>query len=181
MKYTLLGFKVLVYIALGYLLFFLATAYDPASSAYHPPFILFVVDTVNLFIHEAGHFFFRIFGMWISILGGSVFQILVPLALVFLTWREKAHGIALAGFWLGESLINVSVYIRDAPFRHLKLIAGGLIHDWNWLLADNLEAAEPLGVALFGMGLLICLASIVIGLRRAVMTFKGEDGGLVTG
>jgi hypothetical protein len=75
-------------------------------------------------------------------------------------------------FWAGESMINVSVYIADAPFRKLKLIASGLIHDWNWLLSDNLEAAEPLSIIVYGLGYFLCVAALVGFLVWSVMAFR---------
>ena len=164
----------LFWLYLGYLTVFLLTSYTPSVPGYSPPFALFVLDTVNLFIHEAGHLFFRIFGMWMHVIGGSVFQVLLPAALLVVTARQNLHQIGLPGFWVGESMVNVSVYIRDAPHRQLKLIAKGLIHDWNWLLADHLEAAEPLADIVFGIGILICIASVGAGIFFLVKGFREE-------
>jgi hypothetical protein len=175
MQTLLLTLKLLFYCYLGYLLFFLATGYHPEQPGYNPPFAIFVLDTINLFIHEAGHFFLKIFGRFIHILGGSFFQILLPGLLVFTTWRQKISNIAAPGFWLGESMVNVSVYIRDAPVRQLRLIARGLTHDWNWLLSDNLEAAEPLADIVFLCGLCVCAASVGAGVYFAVRVFREDS------
>jgi hypothetical protein len=118
------------------------------------------MDTVNLFIHEAGHLFLRPFGMFIHVLGGSLVQVALPLALLVVTWRQNIGQIGYAGFWVGESMINVSVYIQDAPVRKLRLIAKGLIHDWAWLLSGNLELAAPLAAVVYWTGILLCGASI---------------------
>jgi hypothetical protein len=169
--------KLLLWGYLGYILYFLATAYDPSDPAgFNPPFLLFVVDWINLFIHEAGHFIFRIFGQWMHMIGGSVFQVLVPLALAVVSFRQGPAHAALPLFWAGESFVNVSVYIADAPYKQLKLIATGLIHDWNWLLSDNLEAAGPLSSAVFGLGILLCFLSIVAGTWFAAKTFRESPG-----
>ena len=163
MKYFSLSIKLLGLFYLCYLFYFLLIEYNPASPSYNPPFPIFVIDLINLFIHEAGHFFFKIFGRWIYFLGGSLFQIMLPLALVVVTWRNNPRYIVLPAFWLGESMINVSVYIQDAPHKQLKLIAKGLIHDWNWLLSGNLDWAEPLGLTVFYLGIIICFCSIIYG------------------
>jgi hypothetical protein len=157
---------------LGYLLLFLLTGYHPDTPSFHPPFLIFVLDTVNLFIHEAGHFFFKIFGQWVHVLAGSFFQVFLPLALFVVTWRQTPQFAAYPGFWVGESLINVSVYIKDAPHRQLRLIARGLIHDWNWLLSDHLDAAEPLGEGVYVLGILMCVASLGWGIYTAVQAFR---------
>lgn len=177
MKIAILVVKLLLLLFLGYLLLFLAVEYHPETTAYRPPFVIFVLDTINLFIHEAGHFFFKPFGMWIHVLAGSLFQILLPLSLVAVTWRQKRQQTPWPAFWVGENCVNVSVYIKDAPHMQLKLLAKGLIHDWNWLLNDNLDAAEPLGDAVFGLGILICTASIGMGIYFAIRSFREPYGG----
>ena len=142
MKYAALIAKVLVFTYLGYLVVFFMLTDGPATPGYHPPFILWLLDTMNLFIHEAGHFFIRPFGMWIYIFGGSFVQCFLPLTLAVVTWRQSPEQVSFPAFWFGENLINVSYYIKDAPDKHLRLLAAGLIHDWNWLLSDNLDSAE---------------------------------------
>jgi len=175
MRQTILAIKLLFLAYLAYLFYQLAIVYDPASPGYRSPFALFVLDTIDLFLHEAGHFFCKPFGMFVYILGGSLFQVLLPLTLVIVTLRQNISTIAYPAFWLGQNMINVSVYVKDAPFRHLHLIGKGLIHDWNWLLLNNLEAAEPMGDALFATGLLVCLASIGGGVYFAIRKYREEQ------
>jgi hypothetical protein len=175
MKIAILVAKLLLLLFLGHLLSFLLLEYHPELPQYHPPFVIFVLDTVNLFIHEAGHFFFKPFGEWIHVLAGSFFQILLPLVLAFVTWRQKPEQVPLPAFWAGESFVNVSVYIRDAPHMQLKLLAKGLIHDWNWLLNGHLGAAEPLGELVFWLGILLCAGSLALGLYLAVQSFRRPE------
>jgi hypothetical protein len=163
MKYVFIATRVFLISLAGYLLWFLAFGYYPADPlGYQPPFVLWVMDTINLFIHEAGHLFFRLFGQTMYILGGSLTQCIIPLALAIVTWREKPRQVGFPLFWFGENLMNVSVYIADAPYKNLKLIKDGLIHDWNWLLSDNLDAAEPMGFAVRSLGLIVCACSVII-------------------
>ncbi len=142
MKYLIL--KLIVFAYLIYLLIFLVSYYDPASSTFRPPFAIWLIDIINLYIHEAGHFFFKIFGQWMYFLGGSLFQCIVPATLLIIGAKQNFTNASFAGFWLGESMINVSIYIKDAPYQKLNLISKGLIHDWHWLLSSNLNAAETL-------------------------------------
>ena len=175
MKSIFLAFKLLLIGYCGYLLYILAIEYHPADPlGFRPPFVLWVIDTINLFIHEAGHLFFRLFGQTMYILGGSIVQFLIPLVLAIVTWREKPHQVGLPLFWFGESLVNVSVYIADAPYKNLKLIKEGLIHDWHWLLSDNLEIAEPTAFVVRGLGLVVCVAAIAAMGSYAVRSFR-ED------
>lgn len=93
------------------------------------------LDFANLGFHEAGHLVMTFFGQFVSILSGSLMQILIPLSILlyfYKTYQFFSCGFAL--FWLGESINNVSIYIGDATDMHLPLIQDGLIHDWNWLL-----------------------------------------------
>jgi hypothetical protein len=175
MKTLLLTVKLLIWGYITYLLVFLATSYHPESAAYSPPFVLFIIDTINLFIHEAGHFFFKFFGQWVYVIGGSVFQVLLPLALAIVTWRQNAGQIGFPVFWVGENMVNVSVYIKDAPYKKLHLIARGLIHDWNWLLSGNFETAEPLGDIVFGLGIFVCAGAVACGVYFGIQTFRSEQ------
>ena len=92
-------------------------------------------DHVNLPIHEAGHLFFTPLGQRIHFWGGTLFQLLIPLALMvsFLSKRERA-GFAFYLFWLGENFLNISIYMDDARDLSLPLVGGG-VHDWNYLFS----------------------------------------------
>jgi hypothetical protein len=174
MRIALLLAKLLLFAYCGYLLIFLLTGYTPEQRGYSPPFVLWIMDTINLFIHEAGHLFFKILGQWLYILGGSLTQVLIPLALLIVVWRTNIAQIWYPGFWLGENLVNVSVYIRDAPYRKLKLLAQGLIHDWHWLLNGDPDTAEILGGTVYWLGILLCLSSIGCGVWFAIKAFREE-------
>jgi hypothetical protein len=176
MRIAMFSARLLLWGYLLSILFFLATSYDPSDPAgFDPPFLLFVLDWVNLFIHEAGHLVFRMFGQWMHMIGGSVFQVIVPLALGIVSFRQNPSHATLPLFWTGESMVNLSVYIADAPYRQLKLIAKGLLHDWNWLLSDNLEAAGPLSTAVFGLGILLCLLAAGAAIYFAIRSYREAD------
>jgi hypothetical protein len=172
MARTILALYLLGLAYLGYLLYVLAFAYDPSSSSFNPPFVLWLLDTINLFIHEAGHFFLKPFGKWIYVFGGSFFQVFLPLLLALLGLRQNYRYAILPAFWCGENLVNVSVYVRDAPFRHLRLIAKGLIHDWNWLLSDHLDSAGTIADILFGAGVLMCAVAIGAGIVASIQAYR---------
>jgi hypothetical protein len=154
------------------ILYVLAVRFAPGDRPFDPPILIFIMDTINLFIHEAGHFFMRPFGRFIHVLGGSLVQVLLPLALLIVTWRKDIRQTPPVAFWVGESMINVSVYIADAPYRKLKLIASGLIHDWWWLLDGDADIAEPLSWAVYGVGYLLCTAAVVAFLVWAVIAYR---------
>jgi hypothetical protein len=89
------------------------------------------LDWVNLPFHEAGHLFLAPFGRLLHFLGGTLMQLVVPalLAASFLKRRSPFSASACL-WWLGESLLNVSVYMGDARDLRLELVGGGE-HDWN--------------------------------------------------
>lgn len=108
-----------------------------------------LLDDVNLAIHEAGHVLFQPFGDPLVVLGGSLFQVLVPLAFVasFLVRRDPwSASVVLA--WVGVSLTNVARYIADARAQALPLLGGeNVIHDWWYLLIEWDLLAQDLAIA----------------------------------
>jgi hypothetical protein len=108
-------------------LYFLWCAYDPYQ--WH------LIDGVNLVIHEAGHLIFSPFGEFMMIAGGSLFQVIMPALFVGYFWyNAKYYSTALVLFWVGESILNVSVYAGDSVALQLPLLGGqDSMHDWNYL------------------------------------------------
>lgn len=138
-------------------LYFLWCAYDPYQ--WH------LIDGVNLVLHEAGHFLFRIFGDFITIAAGSLFQVIMPAIFVgYFCYQRQFYSASLVLFWVGESILNVSVYAGDAVAQQLPLLGGeGTIHDWNYLLGslNLLSATTPIA------GMIRLLGTIVIALAAA--------------
>lgn len=93
-----------------------------------------------------------------TLLGGSLFQVLLPLGLgaVFLWRYEDNFAASIMLWWSGQNFIDVSPYIADASFRTIPLIGGlGMeAHDWGNLLTmlDWLNYDYALGRASFVFG-----------------------------
>ena len=128
------------------------------------------VDHVNLAIHEAGHLVFAPFGDTMHWLGGTLLQLLVPLAFCIYFVREAdEHGASVALWWVAENCWHIAVYIRDAEAMELPLVGGGE-HDWNTLLTawglmgSYVRIADT--VRLVGVGLFVL--SIVWGLSSVL-------------
>lgn len=134
-------------------LYFLWCAYDP--SQWH------LIDGVNLVIHEAGHLVFSPFGEFVMIAGGSLFQIIMPALFVgYFCYHRKFYSAALVLFWVGQSVLNVSVYAGDAVALQLPLLGGqDTMHDWNYLL-DSLGLLRSTGKV---AGAIRLVGTIVIG------------------
>jgi hypothetical protein len=103
-------------------------------AATHRSGFLFI-DNANLIVHESGHLFFGWFGRTIGLWGGTLMELLVPLALAcyFMIYRQTA-GAAFASFFFFENFLYISVYMADARAQALPLVTvgdpeqGG--HDW---------------------------------------------------
>ncbi|WP_018152415.1 Trm112 family protein [Leeia oryzae] len=102
---------------------------------------------VNLVFHEAGHVIFIPFGHFMTILGGSLFQVLWPLILsgAFLLKYNNPFAASVCLAWAGQSLMDVAPYIGDARALQLPLIgeySEDMVdmradrHDWHNILGD---------------------------------------------
>jgi hypothetical protein len=96
------------------------------------------LDDLNLAVHEAGHLVFSAFGETLTVLGGSAFQVIVPLAFVgYFARTKQRYAAAVTMAWVGVSLLNVARYVGDARAQELPLLGGeDSIHDWWYLLIN---------------------------------------------
>jgi hypothetical protein len=133
------------------------------------------LDGVNLLFHEAGHLFLTPFGQTLHFLGGTLGQLVFPVA----AWahfhrEERPFDAAVCVLWLGESLMYAAAYVGDAQRRALPLVNDG-VHDWWWLLgrAGLLGWAEGLGAALH-----VAASAVVVGaLWLAARALREERAG----
>lgn len=129
--------------------------------------VLGVVDGANFFFHEAGHLLFMFFGEFLTILGGSLNQLVIPALCTVQFVRQRQTAAASVGlFWIGESLTGVALYAADAKARRLPLHGdvdgSGSNHDWFALLSRTglLDRAEVVGGVLFTIAVLLIVASV---------------------
>jgi hypothetical protein len=151
---------------LCYFTYSLATSYQRNETRSQVPFVIWVIDMIDLFIHEAGHLIFSIFGRFIGFLGGSLFQVIIPVATVIVFGRSSLKSAPFTLYWTGQSTINVSIYIGDAPFQRLQLISRGVIHDWRWILNHTgmIGYAGDIASIVNITGLFLCYTGIGIGI-----------------
>ena len=122
-----------------------------------------LIDNIDLIIHEAGHFFFGFFGDFIQMAGGTLMQIIFPLFLVWYFYHNRYRtGVQIFIFWLGQNLINISVYAADADKMKLKLIGGR--HDWLYLLnkLGLLNSADEVGYFFYAIAILVFIISLIL-------------------
>ena len=127
---------------------------------------------INLPFHEAGHLLFIPLGRFMTILGGSLGQILMPLVCLgtFLIKTRDPFGASVALWWTAESFMDIAPYIDDARAMDLMLL-GGVTgketdgHDWNNILTmlGWLEYDHRLAHLAYNFGILLMLASFAWG------------------
>lgn len=128
---------------------------------------------INLVFHEAGHAIFIMFGDFLTVLGGSLMQVLIPLlvSIAFLVKRRDPFGASVGLWWLGQSAVDLAPYIADARALRLPLLGGGTgadttgIHDWENILSrlDWLEYDRLLGGIAHISGVAMMVLALVWG------------------
>lgn len=127
------------------------------------------MHNINLPFHEFGHILFMPLGDFMMILGGSLFQVLLPfgLTLIFVLKQQDNFAGSITLWWCGQSFIDVSPYIADAEFRALPLVGGGgeESHDWGNLLTmlDCLDHTAAIANSCFIIGTMIIILALVWG------------------
>jgi len=127
---------------------------------------------VNLPFHEAGHIVFRPFGAFITSLGGTLGQLLMPAICtgVLLLKTRDPFGASVALWWVGENFLDIAPYMNDARAGRLPLLGGNFghsapygFHDWQYLLTESglLQYDHSLAKAVFMTGSAIMALSLL--------------------
>ena len=99
-----------------------------------------VLHLPDLIFHEAGHILFSPFGVFMTTLGGSLNQVLIPIVCAIAFFKnDDLFGVAVMGWWTGQNLLDVAIYINDSRALQLTLVGGFTGaevegHDWERLL-----------------------------------------------
>lgn len=142
--------------------------------------LYFLMDNLTLIIHEAGHTIFGLFGWrFLTILGGTLLQMLIPFAIFMVAWINKQQFTAqFSLYWLGFCWLDSAAYCADAFLRQLPLI-GNLpksAHDFNNMLSMTglMDSYKTIAWIMFGIGILILLAGILWPLiqRKEIKTMN---------
>ena len=141
------------------------------------------LDNVDLPIHETGHLIFRLFGEFMMVAGGSLFQVILPAVFVgYFLWRKQYYAAAIVGLWVGQSILNVWVYAADAVKMQLVLTSGftgseGSFHDWNYLLERTglLNSTNKVAGVIRFIGTLTILASASAAVYFAIRPEPATD------
>ena len=131
-----------------------------------------VLHLVDLVFHEAGHVLFAPLGRFMTTLGGSLLQVIVPLvcAGTLLLKSRDPFGAAVCVWWCGQNFLDLAPYIDDARALQMVLLGGHTGaevegHDWEailgqlgWLHLDHALARDARAV-----GSLLMVAALVWG------------------
>ena len=174
-RYVPLLFKAAVYALLTVFFFQALDAFYEYRPGMRWGNFLFIFRTFTFLpLHEGGHFLFRFFGRTLYVLGGSFWQIVFPLLWFIIAFRQRSQVFPFALFWVGENMMDVSLYIRDAPVRMLPLLGGDKTgHDWHYLLSQwgEMDSAGTLADFMYYGGVITCIGAIATGIALALITF----------
>jgi hypothetical protein len=148
----------------------------------------------DLVFHEAGHVLFVPFGRWMTYLGGSATQCLIPaLCVLHFLARRSPFSAAVCLWWFGQNFVDLSPYIGDARALDLSLVGEwnedmvsvrAARHDWRQLLAPLglLEWDRTLGAAagVFGRAVMVLACAwsgwLLLRMRGRVQADAFEAG-----
>jgi hypothetical protein len=140
---------------------------DAMSSFLHLPDLVF---------HEAGHIIFSPLGRFMTVLGGSLLQLLIPvIAAIAFVRQDEPFGAAICAWWAGQNLIDLAPYIADAQSLRLVLLGGRTGaevegHDWEFILGRLrlLHRDQALGRTAHAFGMMIMIAALGFAVRSIV-------------
>lgn len=129
---------------------------------------------VNLPFHEFGHILFRPFGSFLTSLGGTLGQLLIPAVCVgvLLVKTRDPFGASVALWWFGENFLDIAPYISDARAGQLPLVGGNFghsapygFHDWEYILTESGLLHHDQSLARFShfLGSSIMLVALIWG------------------
>jgi hypothetical protein len=137
-------------------------SWEMAASLIHLPMVP---------IHEFGHVLFRPLGEFMTLLGGSLFQVLLPLIFggIFVVKNRDPFAASVMLWWAAVAVMDVAPYVYDAFQPQHILLTGRTgdsgAHDFIDVLGDLglLHKAQPIGRAVHVFGLLAMVAALAWG------------------
>lgn len=150
------------------------------QNLFNPDYFGFI-KYFDLIIHEAGHWIFMPFGETLTILGGSLMQLIIPLLFIFSFWRQTDYfGMSFCLAWLGDNLFYIATYIADARARVLPLLGGdSSAHDWYALLSrwNMLNYDTMIAMMVQFLGVITMAAGVALGGWVLWMMYENKNKG----
>jgi hypothetical protein len=161
-----IGLLVAIFFVYGYL----------QSDPVNPSIMYGIFHTINLVFHEAGHTLCMVFGHFLYILGGSLFQVLIPSLIAYYFYvQQDLFSMSVILSWVSANVWEVAVYMKDAKDRVLPLLGDDPdSHDWYNLFSDMgiLHKAVNIGQAFHSLAYVVLLCSVSIGLYSIWMPYS---------
>ncbi len=133
-----------------------------------------LTDYIFLPIHEGRHLLFGWFGQMLGVMGGTLLQLGVPLALaVYFAYYRQTAAMAFTLFFFFENFLNVATYMADARRLELPYVTVGdpdfAEHDWTFLFSrfGVLEQDTRIAAVVRILGWLGMLGTVGWLVRRA--------------
>jgi hypothetical protein len=127
-----------------------------------------IFHTLNLVFHEAGHTLFMWGGNFIYVIGGSLFQILMPLVIALYFWgRNEIFETSIILMWVAANIYEVGVYMSDAKDRALPLLGDDPeSHDWYAIFSqlNILHQAPATGEAFIILSFVVLTYALLVAL-----------------
>jgi hypothetical protein len=141
-----------------------------------------LIHLVLLPFHEFGHLLFLPFGEFMTLLGGSLFQVLLPLMLggYFLVKNRDPFAASLMLWWAAGGILDVAPYIYDAWEPQHVLLTGRTgdtgAHDFIDTLGDLglLHHAQPIGRGVHAFGAGVMVAALAWGAWLLVEQYRAR-------
>ena len=123
----------------------------------------------DLVFHEAGHVIFSPFGQFLTVLGGSLLQCLIPIiAAISFVRQEQLFSAAICGWWAGQNLVDLAPYIADARALRMVLLGGRTGaevegHDWEYILTQlgMIHLDRGIGMTAYLVGILTMIGALI--------------------
>ncbi len=125
-----------------------------------------ITDLVFVPIHEGGHLLFRWFGQWLAVLGGTMLQLGVPVALaVYFVFQRQLTATAFCVFFFFQQFLPTAIYMADSRSQALQYVTvgeGEATHDWFFVFSNIglLEHDTQIGAFVRVLGWLGMLGTI---------------------
>lgn len=142
------------------------------------------LHNVSLPFHEAGHIILSPFGDFMCVLGGSLFQILIPaICMAAFLKQNDVFSASITLWWMGQNFVDCAPYINDARAQVLMLLGGVTgqdvpgIHDWNNILGTLglLKLDHFIANVSHWFGILLMLTSFLWGGMLLWLQWKNID------
>jgi hypothetical protein len=143
-------------------------------------------------IHEAGHVLFIPLGRFMTVLGGSLMQLLLPLVLMasfafgFGGSRRDNFAASLMLWWAAVAIVDLAPYIWDAYDPKLMLLGGKTGaesdgHDWQNILGDLglIRRAHLIAGIAHKLGLAVMLVAYAWGAALLYLQYRNRGSDVI--